>query len=151
MTQTAISSPTRNAITAMYVGLALTLIAAVVPIIDQDSLSKPVVGKYQEYTEAELEGARSFVMAYLITLAAIGVVCWLLMIWAARRQKGWTRVTATTIFVLALGIALMNLVLEEYGNKIVPTSMAVAGLLPCVAGLVAVVFLWKREKVPAAA
>jgi len=130
----------------MYIGMVLTLIAAGVYVVDQDAISRSVTGRYADYTPAQLDEARSFLMFYLLTISAVGVVCWLLMIWATRKGKSWTRITATIIFGLAVLIALANLVLEEYGNRVVPVSMAVASLVPCIAGMLAVVYLWKDRK-----
>jgi cytochrome bd-type quinol oxidase subunit 2 len=130
----------------MYIGMVLTLIAAGVYVVDQDAISQSVTGRYADYTPAQMDAARSFLTFYLLTIAAVGVVCWLVMIWAARKGKRWTTVTSTIIFALALLFALANFVIEEYGNRVVPVSMAIASLVPCVAGLIAVIYLWKDRK-----
>jgi hypothetical protein len=43
---------------------------------------------------------------------------------------------------------LRNLTVSEYGQPILPTWLGVVGLLPCLAGLVAVVLLWRRSTGP---
>ena len=67
---------------------------------------------------------------------------WLMTIWAVGRRKRGARLVATAVFVLATGIALLNLSVSEYGTRIFPTVWGILGLLPCVAGLVAVILLW---------
>jgi hypothetical protein len=86
------------------------------------------------------------VAAYLFTLGALGVVGWLWMLWAVRRQKRWARLVATVLFLVAGVVALADLTVTEYGQTILPIQIGLAGLLPSLAGLVAVVLLWIRRE-----
>lgn len=138
-------TPERRAVVAMYAGLILTVIAVLVVIVDQMStnvLSRHLRDVYAGYTASE--PVESAIVAYLAIVGALGTVAWLWTIWAVRRQKRWTRPVATMLFLVASGLALVNLVVEEYGHTILPTVFGVVGVLPCVAGLVAVLLLWRR-------
>lgn len=143
--------PARGAIAAMYAGLALTLIAVLAVVVDQatsDSLASHILHTYPNYTAAELNRDKGVLLTYMFSIGAVGAVSWLGTIWAVKRRKRWARGTATTIFVLACGISLFNLLVEEYGNTVLPTSLAVPGALPCLAGLVAVVLMWTGNPGP---
>jgi hypothetical protein len=135
----------RTAVLAMYVGLVLTVVAAIVPVVDEastDSLSQHLQDVYAGYGVDV--PATSAVLAYLLTIGALGVVAWLWMLWAVRRRRPWARPAATVLFLLASGLALVNLTVQEYGQTILPIRVGLVGLLPCLAGLVAVVLLWRR-------
>ena len=82
----------------------------------------------------------------LMTIGALGITAWLWMVWAVIKQRRWARPAATTLFVLASGLAVANLTVREYGQTILPTQVGLVGLLPCLAGLAAVTLLWMRER-----
>lgn len=141
----ALAQSTRGAMVAMYTGLALTVLAMlglVRYLASTDGLTEHLHEVYEGYASPPDEAG---VAAYLFTLGALGVLGWLWMLWAVRRQKRWAPPVATVLFLLAGVVALANLTVEEYGQTILPTSIGLAGLLPCIAGLVAVVLLWRRH------
>ncbi|MEU3271396.1 hypothetical protein ABZ639_11150 [Saccharomonospora sp. NPDC006951] len=135
----------RSAITAMYAGLVLTVVSGIVPILAEGTLTRHLHGIYDGYLDAaEFDSTRSLVLTYLFAVAGIGVLSWLLLIRAAHKGKRWARITATLVFLAATCLAVTNLVVTEYGEPLLPPVIGIAGLLPCVAGLVAVGFLWAR-------
>jgi hypothetical protein len=143
---TALPRSARRAVAAMYVGLALTVIAMIVPIVEQtstDTLSRHLHDVYAGY-DVDAPAA-SAVVAYLVTIGGLGIVAWLWTLWAIRRRKRWVRPAATALFLLAGAIALADLTVQEYGRTILPTQLGLVGLLPCIAGLLAVILLWMRE------
>jgi hypothetical protein len=130
----------------MCTGLALTVVAMLVPIIDQassDELSRHLHDVYAGYNVDV--PPTSALLAYLVTIGALGIIAWLWMVWAVTKQKRWARPAATALFVLAAGLAVANLTVREYGQAILPTQVGLVGLLPCLAGLAAVTLLWMRE------
>lgn len=136
----------RRAVAAMYTGLGLTIVAMLVPIIDQVSgdLSRHLHEVYAGYN-VDVPAA-SAVLAYLVTIGALGILAWLWAVWAVTKQKRWARAAATALFVLASGLAVVNLTAQEYGQVVLPPQVGLAGLLPCLAGLAAVTLLWMRER-----
>jgi hypothetical protein len=125
--------------------VGLEVLGVVVPIVDLDTrgtLAAHLQDLYCPYGVPAPDA--SAVVAYLVGVGLAGVLVLLATIWA-----GWPRV--------ALGAAalhrgpvrrhcscLRNLTVSEYGQPILPTWLGVVGLLPCLAGLVAVVLLWRR-------
>lgn len=127
----------RKTLATMAIGLVLNVLAAaaVVAFDASGRLSDHLHDVYDGYAEVPASGV---IVGYLVGLAVLGVVCWSWMMWAVVRGKRWAPLVFIVLFVLATGIALTNLFVQEYGSPIVPSVLGVAGLLPCVAGLVAV-------------
>lgn len=135
----------RRAVVAMYTGLALTVAAMLALVVDLASTGVLAQHLHEVYEGYVASPPVAGVAAYLFTLGALGVLGWLWMVWAVRRRKRWARLAATVLFLLASAVALTNLTVTEYDQTILPIQVGVAGLLPCVAGLAAVVLLWRRE------
>jgi predicted permease len=132
----------------MHVGLALTVLAVLAVVIGSADLTRQLHDIEDAFVGAGKAGqSSSIVVTYLLVVCGLGIVSWLWIGWAVRKGKRWVRPVATVVFVVATGIALLNLVMEEYGRTLLPTLLGVAGVLPCVAGLAAVVLLWKRDAV----
>lgn len=141
--------PARRALVAMYAGLALTVLAALAVVVGSADLSRHLHGIYDPWIgPAKADESQSVLVTYLLAVGVLGVASWLLLARAIKRRKGWARPAATVVFVLASGIAGTNLLMQEYEKTILPTQLGIAGVLPCLAGLVAVVLLWLREPAP---
>jgi hypothetical protein len=144
-------SPThheRSAMRAMYLGLGLTVAATVIPYIDRATanvLADHIRAGYPTYPQARIDSA---VTAWLVTLTvvgALGIVCWIWTARAVRAGKRWARGIATAFFVLAAGIALTGLLIKDTsGEPGLPPLLGWLGVLPSLAGLVAVAQLWRR-------
>jgi hypothetical protein len=129
----------------MYAGLALTVLAVLALVFDlasSDVLGEHLRDVYEGYASPPDEAA---VAAYLFTFGAFGLLGWLWVLWAVRRRKRWARPVAAVLLLLASAVAVGNLAVTEYGQTILPIQVGLAGLLPCIAGLVAVVLLWSRR------
>jgi hypothetical protein len=123
----------RRAMVAMYTGLAVTVVAMLALaryVASTDGLAEHLDEVYEGYASPPDEAG---VAAYLFTLGALGVLGWLWMLWAVAGQKRWARPVATVLFLLASVVAVANLIVTEYGRTILPTSIGLAGLVPCVA------------------
>ncbi len=136
------------AIGAMYAGLALTVVAAIVPYIDRangNMLAGHIRAGYPAYAQDRIDTAATTYLVYLSVLGAIGVVCWFGTIWAVKAGKRWARVVATLMLALAASIGLFNLLVKDTsGDTGLPPLFGWVGMLPCLAGLLAVTLLWRR-------
>jgi hypothetical protein len=138
----------RTAVGAMYAGLGLTVAALIVPYVDHATahvLADHIRAGYPTYTQARIDSAATTYLVYLSVVGALGMICWLWTIWAAKAGKRWAREAATAMFALGTGIALFDvLVKDTSGDTGLPPLLGWVGMLPCLAGLLAVTLLWKR-------
>ena len=140
----------RPAIGALYAGLGLTVVALIVLYVDHATanvLAGHVRAGYPTYTQARIDTAVTTYLVYLSVVGALGIICWLATIWAVKAGKRWARGAATTLFVLGTGIAMTDLLVKDTsGDTGLPPLLGWAGMLPCLAGLLAVVLLWRRSR-----
>lgn len=140
----------RGATRAMYVGLVLTVAATVVPYVDRatdDGLADHLRRGYPTYSESRIDTAVTMWLVYLTIVGVLGVACWVATIRAVRTGARWARPAATTVFATAAGVALTNLLIRDTsGDTGLPAPLGAVGLAPCVAGLVAVVLLWRPPR-----
>jgi hypothetical protein len=139
----------QSAIGAMYAGLGLTVVAMIVPYIDLASgkrLAGHIRDGYPTYAQDRIDTAVMTYLIYLSVLGAVGVICWFCAIWAVRTGKRWARGVAALVFALGAGIALFNLLVKDTsGDTGLPPLLGWVGMLPCLAGLLAVTLLWRRS------
>lgn len=135
----------RRAAGALYTAVALELLVAAVPIVDlqtRGALAAHLQALYAPYGVPAPDA--SVVVAYLVAVGVVGALGWLVTLWAVRRGWRWAPLLATVVLLVALAVTGADLAVSEYGQPILPTWLGLVGLLPCVAGLVAVVLLWRR-------
>lgn len=139
----------RPAIGAMYAGLGLTVVAMIVPYVDHATanvLASHIRAGYPAYTQARIDSAVTIYLVYLSALGALGVICWLAAIRAVKAGNRWARGAATAMFALGTGIAMLDLLIKDTsGDTGLPPLLGWAGMLPCLAGLLAVTLLWRRS------
>jgi hypothetical protein len=139
-----ISHERRNqAITAMTVGLLLTIVATVVPFVTP-ALRDHLRAAYPGYTEARIDRAVTTWLVVLTVVGVLGAAGWVGSIWmVATRTRGAT-VVATSLFLLGTAVALSGLLVEDTsGDPGLAPVLGWIGMLPCVAGAVAVAQLWR--------
>ena len=139
----------RSASAAMYAGLALTVVAMIVPYIDHATanvLASHVLAGYPTYSQARIGTAVTTYLAYLSIIGVLSVGCWLWTIRAVNAEKPWARGATTAMFALGTGIALFDLLVKDTsGDTGLPPLLGWIGILPCLAGFLAVTLLWMRS------
>ena len=135
---------------ALYVGLLLTLLATLAPLIDlvtADSIGDHVRAAYPNWSADDVAKDRAAITIYLVAVGVVGLAGWLTSIVGVARNKRWARWVSTTLFLLGVTIQLTDLsVGGEAYSTIVPPLHGVIGVLPSLAGLVAVVGLWRHRR-----
>ena len=148
MTSTAMNQH-RRAVPAMYVGLALTVATTIAPYVDRATtgvLASHIAAGWPAYSQARLDSAVTIWLVVFSVVGALGVAGWIGTIWAVESGKGWARWTATTLFALGISIALtLVLITEPTGQQGLPLVLAWIGVLPSLAGAVAVAKLWRSS------
>ncbi|RMI38706.1 hypothetical protein EBN88_16420 [Streptomyces triticirhizae] len=80
-------------------------------------------------------------------IGALGVLAWLTAAWAVRAGKRWARPVATAMFVLGASAGLAGLLTRDTsGATGLPPELGWAGMTPCLAGVLAVISLWRRRR-----
>lgn len=132
----------RRATRALRAAAVLAAAAAGVIVIAQaagDGLASRLRQSYPQRTTGQIDMAESSILTYLFTLAVLGVALFAAMAWATRRGRRWTRGVGAASVVLGSALAGYNF------SQPHPVMMTVAGVVPCVVGLAAVVLLRSRE------
>lgn len=132
----------------MYVGLGLTLLALVVPYVDRTG-AEVLADHYREgypgYSEAEIDTAVTTWLVVLTVLGVLGVAGWLWAIQAVEKGRPWARWGVTALFAAAVPVLLAAALIEDTsGDTGLPSRLGVVVAAPGVAGLVAVIQLWRR-------
>lgn len=140
----------RSEVTAMGVGLLLTLVMLVALIVDQASVNSIADHVAALYGPLNLHPDPNLLFGILSVTSAIGILLWVTMIWGVRRQKAWARVVVSINFLAATSLALMVLFVSEFGSRIFPAPVGILGLMPAIAGLVTVVLMWTPGRVATA-
>ena len=133
----------------MYAGLALTVVAMVIPYIDHGTanvLADQIRAGYPTYTQARVDSAVTTYLVYMSVIGALSVSCWFWTIRTVNAGKRWARAAATIMFALGTGVGLFDLLVKDTsGDTGLPPLLGSIGMLPCLAGLVAVALLWMRS------
>ncbi|WP_220472211.1 MFS transporter [Tomitella gaofuii] len=138
--------PQRHALRAMYAGLILSVLAVIVAYADRaggpTSLAGHLRSGYPAYSPTQIDAAAHTYLVLLTALGGVGVACWLGAIRAVRTGKRWARCACAATWGAATSLAIAGLVVTDTSGDVgLPPLLGWAGLLPCVAGLVAVVLL----------
>lgn len=131
--------------TALGSGIALTLCVLAALATDQLALHGISDRVQRHYAPHGTVPDPNLLFAYLYATGAVGLLAWALTLRGAARRRTWAAPVATALLFTATGGALFNLFVSEYGARILPAPWALATLLPCAAGTVAVALLWKER------
>ena len=133
----------------MYAGLGLAVVAMIVPYVDHATanvLAGHIRACYPTYTQAHIDSAVTTYLVYLSVVGALGIICWIWTIWAVKAGKRWARGAATALLALGTAVALIDLLVKDTsGDTGLPPLLGWAGMLPVLAGLLAVTLLWRRS------
>ncbi|MEU0740467.1 hypothetical protein [Streptomyces sp. NPDC006134] len=134
----------------MYTGLGLTVLAAAVPYADRSAthlMADHIRSGYPGYDQARIDTAVDAYVVLLSVVGVLGVVCWLGAAWAVRAGKRWARPASAVMLVFGIGVGLAELLTKDTsGATGLPPALGWVGMAPCLAGLWAVVLLWRRPQ-----
>lgn len=120
----------RAPVAALGVGLLLTVITLIVSVVDQTSVHGLADHVHALYAPFNQHPDPNVLFTILYSTGTLGVLAWLATIWGALRHKRGVRVGASLIFVVATGIALLDLFASEHGTQVLPTTWGILGLSP---------------------
>jgi len=131
--------PVTNAVRLMYAGAALSAIEIVVGLVTINSLKNAIRSAYPAYSSSQLHTLEVVSVAAVVVVGLIAIGLWLWMAWANGAGKSWARIVATVFFGLNT-IDLLTLIARPHA-----AFGLLLALLVWVAGLGAILLLWRRE------
>lgn len=126
------------AVKAMYAGAATSLLGIIIDIVTISATKTAIARHSTNMTASQVASTQHVLVAGFVAGGVIAAVVWVVLARACQRGRGWARITGTVLFALATADTLVGLT--------TPVALAVRlwALLTWVAGLTAVVFLWRR-------
>ena len=131
--------PVRNAVKLMYAGAILSAVGIIVDFFGLSGERSVLRTQHPHYADAKIH---SIVVASFVATAVVGLISIALWIWMARMNgagKSWARIVASVLFAFST-LDLATSVLG-FGVQI----GLVLGVLIWLAGLGAIVFLWRKD------
>jgi hypothetical protein len=129
----------QTAVKLMYAGAALSLIELVVSLATVASLKSAILKKFPHYTSAQVHSAETAIVAGVVIEAIIAIGLWLWMARANGAGRNYARITGTVLFVVYTLFLLVDL------RRPTASVGLVFAALVWLAGLGAVIMLWRRE------
>ncbi len=143
---------TENRPVALYLGLALTALVALAPLVDAAAtgvIADHVRAAYPEWPAADVRLERNAIAGWLAVTNALGIPLWLWTIRLVGKGRRRARTVAAWSFAAGACLALLNL---GYGGEqyttVVPPAFGLIGLAPAAAGLAALVAVWRTRPAP---
>jgi hypothetical protein len=131
--------PVLMAVKLMYVGAALSAIGLVLSLATISSLKAAIVKKYPSYTASQVHTAQTAALVAAVFFGLVAIGLWLWMARANGAGKSWARITGTVFFGINTVFLLLSLVQPHASLGLL------FGLVVWLAGLGAVVLLWRKE------
>ncbi|MFE1082122.1 MULTISPECIES: hypothetical protein [Brevibacterium] len=135
----------RSTYVALWVGLVLTVVAIVSAQLGRPLIDEHIRSGYPSMSQDEITSGVNFYAASLTVVGVLGVLGWVATIWRAHRGSRWVRWAAVVLALTGTAVALFAFLVRDIsGDTGLPPLIGTIGLLPCVAGLVAVVLMFTR-------
>src|SRR5690606_2272707 len=129
----------RRPLAALYAGLALTVLAALAPLVDAatlDLVGDHVRAAYPDWPADQVRLDRTAIVGWVAVTNALGIPLWLWTIRLVAKDRRRARTVATWSFVAGACLALTTLGFGgEHYETVVPLVFGLIGLLPPAAGL----------------
>lgn len=129
----------RTAVKAMYAGAAASLIGIGVDLLTLNATKTAIARRSPDMTASQVASTQHALTAGFVAGGVIAAVVWVVLARSCQRGQSWARITGTVLFGLATVDALVGLT--------TPVALAARlwALVVWLAGLAAVVFLWRRD------
>ena len=127
-----------NAVKAMYVGAAATIVGVVIEALTVHSTRMALERGNRHLTATQLSANEHILVIGVVVTGLVAVAAWILIARACRNGRNGARITGTALFGLAT--------LDTLASAIAPEAVAVKACWPVIwlAGLIAVILLWQR-------
>lgn len=130
------------AVRCMYAGAALSLISLIVGLATISSIKSAIEKKYPGWSSTKVHSAEVADIVILIVAGIIGIALWIWMARANQSGHSYARIMGTVLFGIDTLFILGSLARPSAGIGVV------FSILTWLAGLGAVVFLWRKDSGP---
>jgi hypothetical protein len=131
--------PVQMAVKLMYAGAALSAIDLIVGLVTIGSLKSAIKKADPTFTSSQVHTAEVGLVAFTVIIGLIGIGLWIWMALANNSGKSWARIIGTVLFGLNTLFVVLSLVRPHASLGLV------FGLVVWLAGLGAVILLWRPE------
>jgi hypothetical protein len=129
----------QTAVKLMYAGAVLSLIELIVGLATIGSVRRALIKAYPHYTSSQIHRLEVADIAIAVIVGVIAIGLWLWMARASAGGHNYARITGTVFFGLNTLFLLIGLARPHVGLGLA------FNILVWLAGLGAVVMLWRRE------
>jgi hypothetical protein len=134
-----IPNSVQTAVKLMYAGAVLSLIELIVGLATIGAVKRAIIKAYPHYTSTQVHRLEVADIAIAVIVGLIGIGLWLWMARASAGGHNYARITGTVLFGLNTLFLLIGLSRPHVGLGLV------FNILVWLAGLGAVIMLWRRE------
>jgi hypothetical protein len=127
-----------NAVRTMYVGAAASLLGIVIDILTVKATKSAIERRSRHLTASQITSTQHVLVIGFIAGGVIAAAVWIFLAKACQRGQSWARITGTVLFALATVDTFIGLSAPVAG------AVKLWALVTWLAGLTAVIFLWRR-------
>jgi hypothetical protein len=128
-----------TAVKAMYAGAAASLIGIVIDLVTVGATKTAIQNHSPNLSASQVHSTQTSLIAGFIAGGVIAAVVWILLARACQRGRNWARITGTVLFAIATLDTFIGLTTP------IATLPRIWAIVVWLAGLAAVVFLWRRD------
>lgn len=129
----------QTAVKCMYAGAALSLISLIVGLATIGSIKSAIEKKYPSWSSSKVHSAEVADIVIIIIVAIIGIGIWIWMARANQSGHSYARIVGTVFFGIDTLLILASLARPNASIGLV------FSILIWLAGLGAVIFLWRKD------
>ncbi|HEX4655957.1 MAG TPA: hypothetical protein VH307_01110 [Streptosporangiaceae bacterium] len=137
-----VPSSVQTAVRLMYVGAGLSFIELLVGLATISSVKSAIIKAYPRYTASQVHSLEVASIAIGVLVGVIAIGLWLWMARACAAGRNYARITGTVLFGLNSLFLLLSLARPHASLGLV------FNVLVWLAGLGAVIMLWRGESAP---
>ena len=132
----------QTAVKLMYVGAALSFVELILNLAFIGSVKTAIHNKFPDYTSSQLHAAEISYVVFVVIAAVVAIGLWIWMARANATGHNYARITGTVFFGLNTLFLLLSVARPHASVGLV------LSLLVWLAGLGAVIMLWRKESGP---
>jgi hypothetical protein len=132
----------QTAVKLMYAGAALSFIELILDLASISAVKTAIHKRFPNYTAAQLHTAEVSYIVFAVIASVIAIGLWIWMARANAAGRNYARITGTVFFGLNTLFLLLSVARPHVGIGLL------LSLLVWLAGLGAVIMLWRKESGP---